>query len=248
MEAELKKVVIYADGAAEPNPGPGGYGTVLLHGGHRKELMAGFRRTTNNRMELRAVIAGLEALKSLCDVTIYSDSKYVVEAMANGWAESWRSKEWLRKGKVISNVDLWKRLMELCDLHRVEFRWVKGHAGDVENERCDALSMLALAGEELEEDEGYAEEARYTAAGVVAGSGRSGRESSRPSAEAEAAKKAGKVVEEGQACRKCGIAVERRIPKQKEHRGRRGGYWYEYYLYCPGCRTMYMVEAAKRFA
>ena len=147
----LKKVTIYTDGACRGNPGPGGYGVVLLHGSHRKELSAGFRRTTNNRMELMAVIAGLQALKTKCQVTVYSDSKYVVESYTEGWAHGWRAKGW----KKAKNPDLWKTLLELCDLHEIKFQWVKGHAGNPENERCDFLSVQAAQGENLPADHGY---------------------------------------------------------------------------------------------
>lgn len=141
---ERRHIRIYSDGACRGNPGPGGYGVVLLYGEHRKELAGGFRRTTNNRMELLAAIVGLEALKEPCDVTLISDSEYVVNAMTQGWPVRWRMNGW-RRGKQgpALNPDLWERLLKLCEKHKVEFEWVRGHAGDKENERCDWLATQA---------------------------------------------------------------------------------------------------------
>jgi ribonuclease HI len=150
------QITIYTDGACLGNPGPGGYGVVLLYGKHRKELSGGFRRTTNNRMEILGVIVGLEALKSKCSVTVYSDSQYVVNAIMEGWARRWRAKHWWRtKTSKASNADLWARLLELCELHEVKFVWVRGHAGNKENERCDKLAVAASKGTDLPPDEGY---------------------------------------------------------------------------------------------
>ncbi len=153
----MKEVALYTDGACSGNPGPGGFGVVLLYGEHRKELCGGYRRTTNNRMELLAVIKGLEALNGRCSVTLYSDSKYVLDALTKGWARRWRENGWRRnrKGEPAVNPDLWARLLELCDRHEMRYQWVKGHAGDQENERCDALSTEALAGPDLRIDEQY---------------------------------------------------------------------------------------------
>jgi ribonuclease HI len=149
-------VTIYTDGACLGNPGPGGYGVVMLYGDHRKELSGGFRRTTNNRMEIFGAIAGLEALKSRCDVTLYSDSQYVVNAIMEGWARKWRAKDWWRnkKEKAI-NPDLWARLLDACDRHEVRFCWVRGHAGNKENERCDELAVAAAKQKNLPPDVEY---------------------------------------------------------------------------------------------
>ncbi|EMR01531.1 ribonuclease HI [Cesiribacter andamanensis] len=134
------QVVMYTDGAAKGNPGPGGYGTVLLYGPYRKELSEGFRHTTNNRMELLAVIKGLEALKKDgLEVLIYSDSKYVVDSVTKGWIWGWLKTGF--KGK--KNEDLWRRYMAAAKPHKVRFQWVKGHAGNPENERCDQLAVMA---------------------------------------------------------------------------------------------------------
>jgi ribonuclease HI len=150
-----KRVVVFTDGACTGNPGPGGYGAILEYGEHRRELSGGFRRTTNNRMELTAVVKALEALKSPCAVTLFSDSQYVVNGIGRGWARSWRAKGWQRSGKTVPNWDLWRRLLELCEHHQIEARWVEGHAGHAGNERCDELAVLAAGGEGLGVDDGY---------------------------------------------------------------------------------------------
>jgi ribonuclease HI len=143
---------IYTDGAAQGNPGPGGYGTILKYGSHHKELSQGFRLTTNNRMELLAVIAGLEAIKKNgIPVTIYSDSKYVVEAIEKGWLWGWEKKNFNKK----KNPDLWMRYIPLHKKYKPKFVWIKGHAGHPENERCDQLAVAAAEGEDLLADEGY---------------------------------------------------------------------------------------------
>lgn len=155
------QVKIYTDGAARGNPdGPGGYGAVLEYVDpkgelHTKELSQGYKKTTNNRMELMAVIAGLEALNRPCDVEVYSDSQYVVNAFNQRWIEGWVKKGWKRgKNEPVKNTDLWKRLLQAKEPHRVTFHWVKGHAGHPQNERCDALATSAADGTELLADEG----------------------------------------------------------------------------------------------
>lgn len=145
-------IKLYTDGAAKGNPGNGGYGTVLLFGKHRRELSEGFRMTTNNRMELLAVIAGLEALNTNeHSVTIYSDSKYVVDAINKGWLAGWVKKDFKDK----KNIDLWKRFLPLQKRFKLTFKWVKGHAGNIENERCDELAVEAAEGSNLLIDEGF---------------------------------------------------------------------------------------------
>lgn len=143
---------IYTDGASSGNPGPGGYGTILIYNQHRKELSGGYRKTTNNRMELLAVIKGLEALKGTGhQVAIYSDSKYVVESVEKGWLWGWVKKDF--KGK--KNDDLWRRFIPAYRKHKVKFHWVKGHAGHPLNERCDELAVEAASGAKLLIDRGY---------------------------------------------------------------------------------------------
>ena len=145
-------ITIYTDGSAKGNPGRGGYGIVLLSGKHRKELSAGFRLTTNNRMELLAVIVALEALKKHDqDVVIHSDSKYVVEAVEKGWVFGWEKKGFKKK----KNVDLWQRFLSIYHKQTVKFVWVKGHACNMENERCDHLAVKAAESADLLVDDGY---------------------------------------------------------------------------------------------
>ena len=155
MKAESKRVVVFTDGACTGNPGPGGYAVILQFGEHRRELSGGFRRTTNNRMELIAAIKALEALKEPCAVTLFSDSAYVVNSIAKGWARGWRAKGWRRAGKTVPNWDLWHQLLELCARHQLDAQWVEGHAGHAENERCDELAVLAAGGQGLPVDAGY---------------------------------------------------------------------------------------------
>jgi ribonuclease HI len=159
----MKHVTIYSDGGCIKNPGPGGYGTVLIYGSHRKDLSGGFRFTTNNRMEIYAAIIGLEAIKEPCQVTVYSDSQYLVNAIQKGWASRWRANGWRRshKEKAI-NPDLWERLLKLCKIHKVRFEWVRGHAGQRENERCDQLAGKAACSSHLAIDEGYEKESPYS--------------------------------------------------------------------------------------
>lgn len=154
-------VNIYTDGAARGNPnGPGGYGTVLVYldsegQAHEREYSGGYRKTTNNRMELMAAIVGLEALTKSCRVKLYSDSQYLVKAFNDHWLDGWISKGWKRgKNEPVKNVDLWKRLLEAKKNHQVEFIWVKGHDGHEQNERCDRLATGAADGDNLQEDTG----------------------------------------------------------------------------------------------
>ena len=138
----MKHIDLYTDGACSGNPGPGGWGAILRFGTVEKELCGGDKQTTNNRMELTAVIEGLSALKEPCDVTLTSDSKYVLDAIEKGWARSWKRNGWRKADKKPAlNADLWDRLLTLLDIHQVRFVWVHGHQGHPENERCDALAV-----------------------------------------------------------------------------------------------------------
>ena len=157
MENDKPAIFLYTDGSSSGNPGPGGYGVILKCGSLVKEMSGGFVRTTNNRMELLAVITGLEAVRwQNARVEVYSDSSYVVNAVNEGWLREWERKGW----KKVKNPDLWQRFLAVYRLHRVTFHWIKGHAGHPENERCDALAVAAgagafAAGAELPVDEGY---------------------------------------------------------------------------------------------
>ena len=138
----MKKVTIYTDGACSGNPGPGGWGAILIYGKRKKELSGGEPSTTNNRMELTSVIKALEALKELCEVMLYSDSQYVTNAINLGWLESWIKRGWKRKGGEVKNPDLWVKLIPLLEKHKVTFEWVKGHADNEHNNRCDELAVM----------------------------------------------------------------------------------------------------------
>jgi ribonuclease HI len=152
----MKHVVIYTDGACKGNPGKGGYGIVLLYGQHRKELSGGYLLTTNNRMEMLAVVVALESLKERCRVTLYTDSRYIVDAITKGWAKSWQRNNW-RKGnkEQAKNPDLWQKILDLWKNHEIDIQWVKGHADIPENERADRLAVGAAESSYLERDLGY---------------------------------------------------------------------------------------------
>jgi ribonuclease HI len=150
------RIVIYTDGGSIGNPGPGGYGVVIVNGSNIRELSRGYRMTTNNRMELLACIAGLSAIKEPASIVLHSDSKYVINGITKGWARKWRANGWMRtRSEPAQNPDLWERLLDLCDKHDVQFQWVKGHAGIPGNERCDALATRAASGPNLAVDSVY---------------------------------------------------------------------------------------------
>ena len=151
----MKKLDIYTDGACSGNPGKGGWGAVLVYKGAEKEISGAEKQTTNNRMELMGVIAGLEALNRPCEVEVYSDSQYVVNAFNKQWVDGWIKKGWKRgKNEPVKNPDLWKRLLKAKEKHKVSFHWVKGHDGHPQNERCDLLATSAADGDTLFVDEG----------------------------------------------------------------------------------------------
>lgn len=233
---DLKEVTIYTDGGAVPNPGKGGYGVVLRFGKHAKELSGGFALTTNNRMELMAVIVGLEALKERCRVQLHSDSKYIVDAITTGSAFKWRDNDWSMKAagsKKAKNPDLWERLLVAYDQHAVEIVWVKGHAGIDDNERCDQLASAAMHRPNLPPDKGYDPDPPTPPSPTAT--------NDQPTSSASKTK----MTEVGQPCRKCQTPVVKKIPKKKTVKPDQT-YYYAWYLYCPGCKSMYMVEDAKR--
>ena len=142
----MKSVQIYTDGACKGNPGPGGYGAVLLYKTYRRELSGGFRHTTNNRMEIFAAIAAVELLNEPCEITLYSDSSYLVNAVTQRWLYNWKRSGWVKRdGQPVNNIDLWKRFLAAVEPHKLHMVWVKGHADNVENSRCDALAVAAAA-------------------------------------------------------------------------------------------------------
>jgi ribonuclease HI len=215
---KVKQITLYTDGACDPNPGPGGYGVLLIYGNTHRELSGGFRLTTNNRMEIYAAIHGLEALKEPCAVTVYSDSEYLVSAINQGWVRRWKENNWWRnKREKATNPDLWDRLLALCEFHQVQFVWVRGHSGNTENERCDQLSYQALKKPGLPADEAYEQRSAV------------GEE---------------KITQAGQPCRKCSTPVIKKRPHRTQKPSQ--SYYYEYYLYCPNCHTTYLVEEAKK--
>lgn len=214
----LPGLEIYTDGGCEPNPGPGGYGVVLLHPKKRAELSGGFRRTTNNRMEILAAIKGLELLTRPCCVRLYSDSQYLINAIMQGWVADWQKRDWWRTRKERAvNVDLWQRLLPLCHTHQVEFVWVKGHAGNKENERCDQLCAAALSNPDLPADEGYENRAEV--------------HGTRP-----------RPVNEGDPCWKCHTPLIKQKPRSRPERD----HYFEYYLFCPRCQATWEVPEARR--
>jgi ribonuclease HI len=154
---KIKKVIIYTDGSSLGNPGPGGWGAVLIYGRYRKELSGGYQKTTNNRMELLAAIEGLKALKK--DKNLYielrTDSSYLSKAIEEGWIDKWKANEWMRKNKPVPNSDLWKLLLEQLNIHKVDFKWIPAHSGITENERCDQLAKEAALAKDLPIDQGY---------------------------------------------------------------------------------------------
>ena len=241
--SDLKSVIVYTDGGCDPNPGIGGYGVVLLHGDRRRELSGAFRLTTNNRMEIMAAIVGLEAIRMPCQVEVRSDSQYVVKAVEKRWLQLWEARSWTRKdGQPVPNRDLWKRLLELCRKHQVTVRWVPGHSGVAENERCDELAAEARLAPHLPDDSGYLDGAAQKARAEIATQAPllpPLAAETRPTFPAAGIP----VREEGQPCRKCGTPVVRRVPKRKKAQGKL--YVYAYYLYCVGCRTLYLVASAK---
>ncbi|MEO6637714.1 MAG: ribonuclease HI [Ginsengibacter sp.] len=230
---DIPEIDLYSDGGAEPNPGKGGFGVIMTYKGNKKEFCQGYQLTTNNRMELMGVIYGLEKLKTKSVVNVYTDSRYVVDGITKGWAEKWKSKNWYRKqnSKAI-NHDLWSRLLALISTQQeVKFNWVKGHAGHTKNERCDVLANIALNGGNLLEDVGYEPKEDLPDS------------DDKPYFQENL--KSIKVKNEGDLCRKCGTNVVKRETKKKDAKPHQT-YYFEYYLLCPKCKTMYMVDEAKR--
>jgi ribonuclease HI len=222
---EIPEINLYSDGGAEPNPGKGGFGVIMSYKGFKKEFCQGYKLTTNNRMELMGVIYGLEKLKTKSIVNVFSDSRYVIDGITKGWAKKWKENDWYRTNtEKATNFDLWERLLLLIEQQQeVKFNWVKGHFGHPENERCDELASLALSKENLLSDDIYE-------LNVEIGVERLSR----------------KINIEGDECRKCNTPVITQIPKKRNLKAGQE-YYFDYYLLCPHCKTIYMVEEAKRF-
>lgn len=236
MEKWDKKPIIdlFSDGGAEPNPGNGGYGIILSYKGKHKEFSQGYKLTTNNRMELLGVITGLEKLKTISVVNVYTDSRYVIDGIEKGWAEKWKANNWWRnkKEKAI-NSDLWNRLLELISKHEVRFYWVKGHNGHPENERCDSLATIALQSDNLIVDEGF----------------ENLEKPEQPQVHKDNVSRSGekrKITQEGDLCRHCNTPVVKKASKNRKLKTNQA-YYFEYYMYCPSCKAMYMLEEAKKY-
>jgi ribonuclease HI len=230
---EIPEIDLFSDGGAEPNPGKGGFGVIMSYKGIKREFSQGYALTTNNRMELMGVIHGLEKLKTRSIVNVYVDSRYVIDGIEKGWAKKWKSKNWYRtKTEKAINHDLWERLLLLISSQeKVTFNWVKGHAGHVENERCDELAFIALNSDVLLADLGY-QPNKIT--------------SHDPEhSDIQESQRDIKIREEGDLCRKCSTKVIKKSTKKKAVKPGQT-YYFEYYLLCPGCKTMYMVEGSKR--
>jgi ribonuclease HI len=231
---EIPEIYLYSDGGAEPNPGKGGFGVIMSYKGIKKEFSQGYQLTTNNRMELMGVIYGLEKLKTKSIVNVFTDSRYVVDGITKGWAEKWKSKNWFRtKDKLAVNHDLWERLLNLISHQQdVNFNWIKGHVGHLENERCDELAELALNGENLLPDIGYIPKEDST--NSIDGSKNQGYYFKKT-----------KIEKEGDLCNNCGTELIKKLPKNRKLKPKQT-YYFEYSLICPRCKTIYLVEDAKR--
>ncbi len=246
---ETPEIHLYSDGGAEPNPGTGGFGVVMSYKGHKKEFSQGFRLTTNNRMELMGVIHGLERLKTKSIVRVYSDSRYVVDGITEGWAEKWKSNNWYRtKTELAVNWDLWDRLLILISRQQeVTFNWIRGHVGHPENERCDELANMAIHSEQLLEDNVYEENVfKNTGFEIHPAISMPTVAMLNEQNKNQNTKSRGKIKKEGDPCRKCGNAVILKPTKKREIKPNQR-YYFEYYFLCKNCKTMYMVEEAKRF-
>lgn len=229
---EIPEISLYSDGGAEPNPGKGGFGVIMSYKGFKREFSQGYELTTNNRMELMGVIYGLERLKTKSIVSVFTDSRYVIDGIEKGWAEKWRSKNWYRtKNEKAVNYDLWDRLLTLISAQqKVAFNWIKGHAGHLENERCDELALAALRSDNLLTDTGY----------------QPNHLGSEEKGEGENIQRSNiKIIADGDPCRKCGTRVVKKPTKKKMVKPGQT-YYFEYTLFCPGCKTMYLVDDAKR--
>lgn len=230
---EIPNIELYSDGGAEPNPGKGAFGVILSYKGRKKEFFQGYELTTNNRMELMGVIFGLERLKTKSNVQVFTDSKYVINGITKGWAEKWKKNGWKRnKNSYAINSDLWDRLLNVISEHNVEFNWVKGHSGHTENERCDTLASKGINSNELMEDVGYEPK-------------EIGDDQNSKANTSSTDKSKTKIKNVGDKCRKCGEPVIKKTPKKRKIKTNQL-YYYEYYLYCPSCKTMYMTEDGKK--
>ena len=236
----LPEVDIFSDGWANPNPWRGWYWVILSYKWIKKEFYAGYKLTTNNRMELTRAITWLEKLTKKSKVNLYTDSQYTINGIEKWWAKKWRENNWYRtKTEKAVNYDLWEKLLNLVDKHEVKFHWVKWHNGHIENERCDELATIAMNMDNLIDDINYIpnEEELWKMTNNFL--------QKKDSLDKKTLDKSIKVLKSWDACRKCWTSVEKKTPKHTS-KTKTQNYYYEYYLSCPSCKTMYMVDSAKR--
>lgn len=227
------EVEIYSDGWSKPNPGRWGYWVILHYKWVKKEFYQGYKLTTNNRMELTWVITWLQKLSTKAKVKIYTDSQYTINWIEKWWAKKWKDNNWYRtKSEKAINHDLWEILLDLVEKHDVKFHWVKWHNGHIENERCDELATLAMTMENLLEDINYINSTEdielFPSNSIVIN---------------KTVDKNLKITKPWDSCRKCNTPVEKKQPKSKK--AKPWSYYYEYYLLCPSCKTMYFLDDAK---
>ena len=235
------KIEIYTDGSSSGNPGPGGWGAIIHTAGRTRELSGGYRRTTNNRMELLAAIRALESLPEAQKVDLYSDSKYLVDNVKAGRLDMWQARGWMHnKNRPVPNADLWQRLQSLLKKVPVTFHWVQGHSGHPENERANWLAVHAGQKKTLPPDKGYEKtgEKGPQQAGLFS------LQAKLKQAELPKTPANRKINKAGQPCRKCGTPVEKMIPQRKWRPGQT--YYYAYYFHCPNCGTNYFNDEARR--
>lgn len=223
----IKKVEIYSDWGARPNPGPGGYGTILRFWKKEKELSWFEEHTTNNRMELTWVIKWLEELLEPCEVEMFTDSSYVVNWIEKGWAEKWKENNWMRtKSEKAINYDLWEKLLELTKKHKVHFNWIRGHNWHIENERCDELATREILKNTKIKNINKEDLIKKVLNTNIDNS-----------------QKNIKITSVNQPCKKCWTLVTKTSPKKKNTKNK--NYYYKYFLNCPNCKTNYFVEEGK---
>ena len=234
MIKNIPEVHIFSDGGANPNPGPGGYGVIMKCGDHQKDFSQGYKKTTNNRMELMGAITGLQKLKTRSKVILTTDSQYTINGIQKWWAKKWRANNWFRTGtQKAQNWDLWEILLLEAEKHDVHFAWIKWHTGHIENEFCDELATLAMQRKDLLVDTWYIEapEKSDTTLSILS---LQERWSSKELWE-----------KTGTNCKKCANPLIKKLPKHTKKTLEKQ-YYYEYYHHCPACKTNYMLEEAKR--
>lgn len=233
-------IEIFTDGSSSGNPGPGGWAAVVRKGGKTYEISGGYRRTTNNRMELMAVICALETVQGAAAVDVYSDSSYLVNSINKGWVQKWQKKGWVRTGnQPVPNSDLWKRLLNFLKEGTTHFHWVEGHSGHPENERADRLAVQAGSRGSLPVDEGYESLSKQPEQPDFFSTAQSV-----PSKPVRPTGLSSNNLADGKLCRKCGASLVKKIPAAKRRPQQK--YYYVYYYSCPKCGTHYFTEEARR--